>query len=244
MRALILLAACAIAAPVWAQDAPPRPAPPPAPPGVPEGGHGDEGGGAPGANSSAALPQLAPFLHVSGLTLENAETVSKDLEGLENTLYACPNCHSVAYEPGTCCDRPREEHKGLAIASAAPNPTASTISFVVTPARCVRLTELEQALALHHIEVLPDRLHLSGRVTLQVDGLVDAGVARAVADELVAAKLFEEVEVGKPCDGHVELIVRRPAPAPAPLLHVRDVLAKIAPDAKVTDVIWAGVIAS
>jgi hypothetical protein len=236
----MLVVACVLAAPAWAQDAP-APPPRPAPPAGGEGGHGDEGaeGGA-----SGALPQLAPCLHVSGLTLENAEKISDDLEALENTLYVCPACHGVAYAAGTCCDKPREERKGLALGSVAPNPSASTLSFVVAHGRSVRLTELERALAADHIEVLRDRLHLAGRVTLEVQGLADATAARAAADALVAAKLFEEIEVAPPSDGRIEFIVKRPAPAPAPLLHVREELAKVAPDATVVDVIWTGLLAS
>ena len=237
MRALLLLVACALGAAVHAQDgAAPAPAPRPGP------APGGEGGGPEGA-TSGALPQLAPFLHVSGLTLENAEKVSDDLEALENTLWICGSCRSVAYEPGTCCEHPREERKGLALGSAAPNPSASTIAFIVAPGRCVRLTELERALAVHKVEVLRDRLHLSGRVTLEIEGLADAAAARAAADALVAAKLFEELEV-QPCGAHFGLVVKRPAPAPAPLLHVREELAKLAPDAKIVDVIWTGTIAS
>ena len=237
MRALMLALACVLAAPAWAQDAP-APPPRPAPPGGGEGGEGPEGG------ASGALPQLAPFLHVSGLTLENAEKVSDDLEALENTLYVCPSCRGVAYAPGTCCEKPREETKGLALGSVAPNPSAGTLSFVVAHGRSVRLTELERALAADHLEVLRDRLHLSGRVTLEVQGLADETAARAAADALVAAKLFEQIEVAPPSDGRFEFIVKRPAPAPAPLLHVREELAKVAPDAKVVDVIWTGLLTS
>jgi hypothetical protein len=238
MRALLLVVACVLAAPAWAQDAPAPPAPRPVPGGEGGGGEGPEGGG------SGALPQLAPCLHVSGLTLENAEKVSDDLEALENTLYVCPACHGVAYAAGSCCDKPREERKGLALGSVAPNPSASTLSFVVAHGRSVRLTELEHALAADHIEVLRDRLHLAGRVTLEVQGLADAAAARTAADALVAAKLFEQIEVAPPTDGRFELIVKRPAPAPAPLLHVREELAKVAPDATVVDVIWTGLLTS
>ncbi|HEX5010439.1 MAG TPA: hypothetical protein VFY71_08550 [Planctomycetota bacterium] len=240
MRALMLVLACALAAPLWAQDAP---APPPRP--APGGGDAGPGGEGPEGGGSGALPQLAPCLHVSGLTLENAEKVSDDLEALENTLYVCPSCHGVAYAAGTCCDKPREERKGLALGSVAPNPSSGTLSFVVAHGRSVRLTELERELAADHIEVLRDRLHLTGRVTLEIQGLADAAAAHSVAEALVAAKLFEEIEVMPPADdGRIALIVKRPAPAPAPLLHVREELAKVAPDASVADVIWTGLLAS
>jgi hypothetical protein len=256
MRLLTLVVACALAAPLAAQDAPPpapapapAPAPPPTPaptppprPGAPPPG-AEGGGGMVESGTPGALPQLAPWLHVSGLALENAEKVADDLEALENTLYVCAACHSVAYKPGTCCEQPREARKAVALGSAAPNPGASTISFVVANGRAVRLTELEQALAANEIEVLRDRLHLSGRVTIEVEGLADADAARAAADTLVAAKFFEEIEV-VPAEGRYALVVRRPAPAPAPLLHVREALTKLVPDIKVVDVIWAGPIAS
>jgi hypothetical protein len=126
---------------------------------APGGGGGRRRG--PEGGSSGALPQLAPCLHVSGLTLENAEKVSDDLEALENTsTSARPATAWTVLSGRHLLDKPREGARASPGQRRA-QPQRVHAVFVVAHGRSVRLTELEHALAADHIEVLRDRLHLT-----------------------------------------------------------------------------------
>jgi hypothetical protein len=183
---------------------------------------------------------MSPSLPVTGLTLENAEAVGEALEALQAPGWACAACQREAQEPGTCCEAPREERRLPVLASAAANPAASSVAFLVAPGRSVSLTTLEAALAPLEVRLEPQRLHLAGRVTLVLDGAADAEAARAAAGALQAAGLFRQVDVESPEGGPPRLVVVEHSATHPELAEVRAALAAACPALRLTDVCWAG----
>jgi hypothetical protein len=234
--AILLLALLATSSPAQEGGAaapPPRPAPVPVAPGPDAAG---------GSGAATALPQLAPALLVAGLTPENAEAVGEALDACSSTTWTCAVCARESEQPAECCGQPRDVLSGPVLGSAAPNPSASTISFLVAPGRSVRLSTLVAALEPLQVRVMVERVHLSssGRIALQLEGLAGDEDARSAAQALEAAGLFRQLEVEPDTDGRARLVVKASAAVAPSVAQVRAALAAACPAARLVDVCWSG----
>jgi len=223
--------------------APPTPAPPPPTPSTPPSRPGSPPREAPGAVNATgpiSLPHMAPMLPVANLTSENAEQVADALEAFTDTQYVCPECHEADFEPGTCCGQERAASQAPPIASAAANPAAESISFIIAPGRRMRLSDFEKLLAPLHVDVQRDKLKITADVRLLVEGLPeDPEGTAALRAALTAPDLLEEFDVERCGTDRAALVVRHVAATPPTLTHLTEALAAARPPLHLADVVFS-----
>lgn len=236
-----LVAICALSLPAFAQDKPAKPAKPAEKPGATPATPAT-----PASQKSAASTGGETTVAVTGLNKENSAAARTALEGINHTVWRCPDCSMSQTEKGMCtmCNKELVSEKSPSLRNVVIDADKGWVAFALAPGQNVRLTEIESALTAEKISVPRDKLTIASNSTLVVSGVSSEESAKKLETELKNSKLFDSVNTrivgtGKP----VEITVKG-GTTPATRAKVEEALAKAGPDVKLVDIMWGTPVAA
>src|SRR5258708_19504552 len=90
---------------------------------------------------------------------------------------------------------------GTAFATVKIDPATSMLTFTVSPAHEIKLSEIERLLTANSVKVARDKMAFGNSTELVISPVADQAAADAIKKALIDAKVFEQIDITVPA-GH------------------------------------------